>query len=137
MTDQSTQPNDDYVFYGGTPGRGRLRVLSRVMRPFTDAFLDVLAIEPDWRCLDAGCGGGDVTVGLARRVPRGHVVGVDMDSDQLRIAAEDLREAGVDNVELRAADMNSLPSALAGFDLVYVRFVLTHLPTPEHVLAAL
>ena len=137
MTDHAAQPTDVYVFYGGVPGRERLRTLSSVMRPFTESFLDALAIDPTWRCLDAGCGGGDVTAELARRVPRGLVVGLDVDAEQLRIASEDVRNAGVDNVELRVADLNSLPLTLTGFDLVYARFVLTHLPAPEAVLAAL
>jgi SAM-dependent methyltransferase len=137
MTDHSPQPTDVYVFYGGVRGRERLRTLSNVMRPCTESFLDALAIEPTWRCLDAGCGGGDVTAELARRVPRGLVVGLDVDAEQLRIAADEVREAGVHNVELHVADLSSLPSTLAGFDLVYARFVLTHLPAPEAVLAAL
>ena len=64
-----------YVIRGGLEGRERLRVLSRVMWPTTNALLDRIGIAPDARCLDLGCGGGDVTVLLAARVPDGVVVG--------------------------------------------------------------
>jgi len=135
MTNHASDPSDDYVFDGGAPGRHRLRVLSTVMRPMS--FLDALSIEPAWRCLDAGCGGGDVTVELAGRVPRGSVLRVDVDAAQQRIAAEDVRGAGMVNVDLRVANLKQMPPTAADFDLVYARFVLTHLPIPEPVLAAL
>ena len=50
-----------YIIQGGVAGRERLRVLARVMAPGTNALLDRLGSLSGLRCLDAGCGGGDVT----------------------------------------------------------------------------
>ena len=75
-----------YVIRGGLEGRERLRVLARVMSPTTSSLLDRIGIAPDSRCLDLGCGGGDVTVSLAARVPRGVVVGVDFDDAKIDLA---------------------------------------------------
>jgi len=57
-----------YVIRGGVEGRERLQMLARVMRPMTLALLDRVDIPRQAVCLDVGCGGGDVTVELARRV---------------------------------------------------------------------
>jgi ubiquinone/menaquinone biosynthesis C-methylase UbiE len=61
-----------YVIRGGLEGRERLRVLSRVMHATTSSLFDRLGLRDGLACLDAGCGGGDATLEIARRVgPRG------------------------------------------------------------------
>src|SRR3954447_10489462 len=120
-----------YIIRGGVEGRERLRVMSRALRGDTTALLGRLGLRPGMRCLDAGCGGGDVTLELAGRVvPGGHVMGVDLDETKLDLARVEADRCGFDNVTYQYADVTngSLPS---GFDLVYARFVLTHLPQPE------
>jgi ubiquinone/menaquinone biosynthesis C-methylase UbiE len=125
-----------YSIRGGLAGRERLRVLSRVHGPATKRLLERLGIEPGMRCLDVGCGGGDVTLTLARRVgPAGAVVGVDLDEVKLGLAREEAGEAGVANVEYRAGDAYDLPAG-GGFDLVYSRFLLAHLNDPARAVRA-
>ena len=74
------------------------------MGPTTNALLDRIGIAPDARCLDLGCGGGDVTALLAARVPDGVVTGVDVDETQLDLARAEAAEAGLGNVEFLAGD---------------------------------
>ena len=74
-----------YVIRGGIPGRERLRVLSRIVHESTTRLLDRVGFSSGMTCLDAGCGGGDVTLELARRVgPDGKVLGIDMDATKDR-----------------------------------------------------
>ena len=69
-----------YVIRGGVEGRERLRVLARVMHASSTSLLDRLGLCDGLACLDVGCGGGDMTLELARRVaPHGKAVGVDID----------------------------------------------------------
>src|SRR4051794_22156500 len=120
-----------YIIRGGVEGRERLRVMSRALRGDTTALLGRLGLRPGMRCLDAGCGGGDVTLELAGRVvPGGHVMGVDLDETKLDLARVEADRCGFDNVTYQYADVTngSLPS---GFDFAYARFVLTTLPRPE------
>jgi SAM-dependent methyltransferase len=99
---------------------------SRVAKPaIWAAKLDELALTGRERALDVGCGRGLVTVGLAERLPRGAVVGVDIwrPQDQTgnsRAAAErNVELAGVaERVELVDAPMDDLPFADGSFDLV-------------------
>jgi SAM-dependent methyltransferase len=121
-----------YVIRGGVQGRERLRLLSRVLSPTTSDLFARIAIARDARCLDLGCGGGDVTVELARLAPDGYCVGVDLDEKQVEIARDEA--ATVDNVEFRVGDATAPPSCEERFDVVYARFLLTHLPDPAGAL---
>ena len=119
-----------YIIRGGVAGRERLRVLSRVMGPMTVALLERAGVAPGARCLDVGCGGGDVTLALARMVgPSGAVVGVDIDEIKLQLARHEAADAGVRNVEYRRAGIDEL-DADGTFDVAYARFLLSHLPDP-------
>ena len=126
-----------YVIRGGSEGRERLRALARLLVPTTDSLFDRIGIASDARCLDVGCGGGDVTVALAGRAFDGRVVGTDLDDTQLGLARKEAEAAGLSNVEYRVADVTAPPAAddLGAYDVVYVRFVLTHLPDPAAALA--
>jgi SAM-dependent methyltransferase len=126
-----------YVIRGGLAGRERLRVLARIQAAPTIRLLQRVRIARGARCLDAGCGGGDVTLELARIAgPDGKAVGVDRDEVKLALAREEAREAGLDNVSYRAADVNEL-EAENEFDVVYSRFLLAHLPDPAAVMERL
>src|SRR5262245_38211782 len=113
-----------YVIRGGIEGRERLRILARVMHETTSQLFDRLEIEEGMSCLDVGCGGGDATLELARRVgARGHAVGADIDATKLEVAASEAAEHGVANVRFEQLDVreSTLPST---FDVVYSRFLL-------------
>lgn len=124
-----------YLIRGGLQGRERLRVLGRVMRTTTLPLLERAGVGPGLRCLDVGCGGGDVTFDLASLVGlTGHVVGVDVDATKIELARADAAQVAVTNLEFRVAD---LTSGLGDeeYDVVYARFVLTHLRDPEAAVA--
>jgi SAM-dependent methyltransferase len=121
----------EYIIRGGAAGRERLRLLSRAMAPFTGALFDDAGVANGMRVLDIGCGGGDVTQELARRVgPTGRVLGMDMDAVEIGIARKEAAALGASNVEYRAG--NVLSDAIGEeFDAVYARFLLSHLAAPE------
>jgi len=125
---------DHYVIRGGGDGRERLRLLSGVMRPYTLRLFDRLGIREGMSCLDVGCGGGDVTLELARIVgPLGRVVGTDLDDLKLDIARGECLAQGFKNVEYLHAGGDKR-EMLEGFDFVFARFLLTHVPDPARVL---
>jgi predicted O-methyltransferase YrrM len=130
-------PVPGYAIRGGLAGRERLRVLSRVQAAATIRLLQRVRIEPGARCLDAGCGGGDVTLELARLAgPDGEVLGIDRDEVKLELAREEARAAGFDNVAYRVEDVNAL-DAEGEYDVVYSRFLLAHLRDPGRALQRL
>jgi len=129
----TTVPN--YVIRGGLEGRERLRILARVMEPSTKALLDRLGLHDGSLCADVGCGGGDVSLELARRVaPTGQVIACDIDQAKLDLARAEARELGIGNVEFRVVDVRQA-FEIPQVDVVYARFLLTHLQQPANVLS--
>jgi len=124
-----------YVLRGGREGYERLRLLARARRADTLALFDLAAVQPGWRCLDVGCGGGEVAFEVARLVgPSGYVTGLDMNEVSLDLARGAAADRGVGNAEFRVADVNEWREP-AAYDLVYCRFLLHHLRRPVDLLA--
>ena len=95
--------------------------LDRVLAPINDPLLKFAAPDPGSSVLDVGCGCGELTLEIARRVgPSGHVTGIDISEPMLARAEERLR--GVSNTILRLGDAAALPLEGAGAGLVVSRF---------------
>jgi 2-polyprenyl-3-methyl-5-hydroxy-6-metoxy-1,4-benzoquinol methylase len=104
-----------------------------VLERTTAALLDRVGIRPDAECLDVGCGGGDVTAMLARRVPAGRVVGTDRDRTKIALARAEVPA----NVTLRTEDIGDTVASGDTYDVVYARFLLSHLAAAAGWVAAL
>lgn len=124
-----------YIIRGGMEGRERLRRLASVLQPTTLALLQRVGVEDGMSCLDVGCGGGDVTVELARMVgPSGYVVGADLDETKIALARSEAEARGLANLDYQCTDVTGMISP-RNFDVVYARFLLSHLPNPAQTLA--
>jgi 2-polyprenyl-3-methyl-5-hydroxy-6-metoxy-1,4-benzoquinol methylase len=129
-------PSETYAIVGGRTGKSRLDVLAEGMQASTLQLLERVGVPAGGACLDVGCGGGHVTLELARLAgPSGLAVGVDFDSDVLALAEEDAARLGVTNVLFRCGDALGLASAVGDFDfdVVYCRFLLSHVVSPGDV----
>jgi len=112
-------------------------VYDAYVRPFsTPIFAEALRVlrpllPPDARVLDAGCGPGRELKAVARLVPQGEVVGVDLAAGMVGSAFRAARAAGLDNTAFVQADVGNLPDDFAGaFDLVYNCLAHHHYPEP-------
>ena len=123
-----------YVIRGGREGYGRLRVLAAARRASTLELFQLAGLRPGMRCVDLGCGSGDVTLDLAALAgPVGGAVGIDTDQAKLELAREAARERGLANVAFEAADVSQWAGP-GGYDFVYCRFLLQHLARPGGLL---
>ena len=129
---------EKYVIRGGKAGAERLAVLARTWWPTTEDLFNRLGLDVGMSCLDLGCGGGDVTVELARRVgPTGHVTGVDMDDVKVGLARQAALSQGFAEIDWQVMDVYEWSAEPASFDLVYCRNLLQHLSRPLDVLGAM
>lgn len=88
----------------------------------SEAVFPALPLIEGQRVLDVGCGFGDTTIRIAKRVGRkGEVVGVDCCESFLSYARNDAAARGIDNVRFMRADAEAyLPEM--DFDFVFARF---------------
>ena len=86
--------------------------------------------------LDVGCGPGTITVGLARRVPGGEVIGVDAEPAIVEAARASFG-SGDGNVRFEVGDVARLRYEDDRFDVVHAHQVLQHLVDPVAALVEL
>lgn len=103
--------------YLHTTLRGKFRVWS--------GLLDGLGLHGDELVLDLGCGRGAVLIAVAKRLPRGRAIGVDLwrsvdqsgnDPEAARRNAD--AEGVADRIELHTGEMTALPFPDGSFDVV-------------------
>ena len=114
--------------------RKRQKLLAIVLAPAMDRLLNVLQLPRGLRCLDLGCGIGETTRQLARKLdsPR-EVIGVELNTDLVE-AARGFSLGLKKRVAFEQGDAARLQFADNSFDFVFARYLLMHLPEPEAVL---
>jgi predicted O-methyltransferase YrrM len=124
---------NNYVLRGGEKGAERLRLQAAVKWPTTKSLLQRVGLRQGMHCLDIGCGIGAVTLEMATSVgPSGRVVGMDIDERCLELARLDADALGL-KIEFRSGSASD-HREISAYDLVFGRFVLTHLQEPEKAL---
>jgi len=94
--------------------------LTEAVSPY---LLETVAARPGRRVCDIGCGGGALTIELARAVrPGGRAVGMDVSAPLLQLARERAAEAGVADVEFVQRDVQTALPEGEAFDLAVSQF---------------
>ena len=107
------------------------KVIDAQISPLGEQVMDRAGIAPGERVSDVGCGCGDMTIALGRRVgPAGRVLGIDVSAPMLERAAETARAAGVTNVRFENADAQTHRLSPSAFDVVYSRFGIMFFTDP-------
>ena len=123
-----------YVIRGGKAGYDRLQLLAQERWPDTEALFQRVGLTSGMRCVDLGCGGGEVTFEIARLVgPGGLAVGIDMDDVKLELGRQAAAAKDIRNVEFKSLNLNEW-SDPGAYDVAYCRFVLQHLARPVELL---
>ncbi len=117
--------NEDQIAYWNGPSGQRWAAdqpsIDPGIRHYGEAAMVAAGARPGERVLDVGCGAGDTTLELARRVgPEGRVVGVDVSAPMLARARE--RAEGVETIAFLEADASAHAFSETKFDLLFSRF---------------
>lgn len=117
------------------------RETDAVVAAFGQAAMQRAAAQPGERVIDIGCGCGDTSLELARRVGEGgRVLGVDVSRPMLEVARARAAAAGLRQLDFDEADASAAPLPV-GSDLLYSRFGVMFFADPVaafvHLRAAL
>jgi SAM-dependent methyltransferase len=131
---EATGPNAEQITYWNEQGGPRWvrlqEALDAQLAQFGRVVMDRLAIGSGERVLDVGCGCGETSLELARRVgAAGAVLGIDISTVMLERARE--RGAGVTNLRFQASDAQTHVFAPASFDVVFSRFGVMFFQNPR------
>ncbi len=133
---RSMRPNAKQVEeWNNVTGRRWLERHERIDRqiaPFGRRAMDRVAIQRGQHVLDVGCGCGETTFELARRVGEaGFALGVDVSGLLIDAARRFAREANVLNVHFEEADAQTHQFSPASLDLVFSRFGIMFFDDPD------
>lgn len=87
-------------------------------------------LKPGMRLLDAGCGPGSITIGLAERIATGECIGIDADPAAIEHARSLAAERGITNTRFDVGDAYALPYDDATFNAAFSNALLQHLADP-------
>jgi ubiquinone/menaquinone biosynthesis C-methylase UbiE len=129
-------PNADQIEFWNNEGGAHLinyqTALNSMLDQFGHAVMDQIGVHAGEAALDIGCGCGDSTIELARRVgPKGKAVGVDI-SETMLVRAEVLAtHAEVTNAFFEPVDVETGRLHKNSFDLAFSRFGIMFFANPS------
>lgn len=133
MLKSDKMKNNSYVLATGKKGAKALDIQQEYIAQGSYKHLQKAGLKPGMIVYDVGCGSGVMTAYLAKQVgSKGHVFAIDISAEQLSVAKQKVKDAGLDNVTFVQADvqeLGQLPGDMA--DIIYFRYLLVHLTAPK------
>jgi SAM-dependent methyltransferase len=135
-------PNAEQITYwnerSGAKWVAAQEELDRRIAPYGEAAMAALPLGAGVRVLDVGCGCGDTSLALARRVGEtGSVLGVDISAPMLQRAEARARAAGAAQCRFLLADAQTAALEPASVDVVFSRFGVMFFADPVAAFANL
>jgi trans-aconitate 2-methyltransferase len=124
-----------YAFGDGELAVERMRRLAEVFEGTSARFLAASVSAPVGLAVDLGCGPGHTTRLLAGTLRPDRTVGLDASARMVQVAAAAGGAPGR-TLEFLRHDVTAVPFPVGPADLVYARFLMSHLSDPGTALAA-
>lgn len=125
MNPEASSKDEQAKLWNGRSGNAWVElapVLDKVFAPLRDLLVKDVAEASARRVLDVGCGTGDTTIEIARRLGQnGSCIGVDISEPMLALARERAEKAGVPATFVRA-DAQTHAFEPGAFDMIVSRF---------------
>ena len=139
---ESSGPNAEQIEYWNQKAAptwvNQNEKLDAMLAPFGLAVMDRARPAAGERVLDVGCGVGQTSLQLAKRVAaNGSVLGVDISTPMLARASERARAEKLANVRFENADAQTFPFTPNSVDLIFSRFGVMFFIDPQAAFANL
>jgi trans-aconitate 2-methyltransferase len=121
----------EYVFGDNAAAAQRLALVATVFGPTTRAFIARSAPRGPRLAIDVGCGPGYTTRLLAETAAAARTVGLDRSRAFLARA----RAHAPDGVDFVEHDVTAVPFPPGPAEVIFARYILSHLPNPEALAA--
>ncbi len=132
----NTAIKEEYILKVGEEGATRLGLLNEVHGPYSQDLLRKTNTINNMKVLELGCGTGHMALWMASQlVPCGNVTAIDVNTDQIRIAKRVAKLHKVMNVKFKSISIYDLNKLDEQYDLIYCRYLLLHLVSPEDALS--
>ncbi|OJI09206.1 MAG: hypothetical protein COV08_01800 [Candidatus Vogelbacteria bacterium CG10_big_fil_rev_8_21_14_0_10_49_38] len=90
--------------------------------------LKMLSLKGNEDIFEAGCGNGDVLLGLRRNGYTGRLVGMDINDKMFNEAKKIQKQENLRPIEFKIGSADKLPFPDKSFDLIFAFFMLYHVP---------
>ena len=130
----------DYIAKTGAAAKSRLTLQHEVFLPGTDELLKLTEFHPDMQVLVIGCGCGDETLHIAKKLSAlGHITGIDISAEQINQAKQAAELAKISHkIHFIISDIMNLNNNYKNkFDLILGRFVIPHFTDPRQAILKL
>lgn len=133
LPEENNKSATTYLLGTGTSGEERLDQMEEAFGSFSQSLLNYLNLPKHPKILSVGCGTGTREIQMAKYWPDARILAIDNSKEQIELAKKRAANFGLKNIEFVEMDAEAL-SQENQFDLVYARFLLTHLKDPRAIL---
>ena len=126
---------DKYLLGSGRSDHDRLRVISEIHDGRTRELLKMAGFAAGHRFVEFGCGLGYVTRWAASE--GAYATGIDLNEDNLALAAELALQAGLKNAQFLSANIYDPGLEPESIDVSYSRWLMVHLNRPVAAMRAI
>lgn len=126
---------DKYLLGSGRGDHERLRVISAIHDDRTRELLKRAGLVSGHRFVEFGCGLGYVTRLAASE--GAHATGIDLNEDNIAVAAELAHQAGLKTAQFRSANIYEPGLQRESLDVSYSRWLMIHLNRPVDAMRAI
>lgn len=121
-----------YILKTGNKGFERLNSVNLMYNKESLLFINQVSLPKNALVLDVGCGIGEMTIMLAKKIgSQGKVIAIDKSQEQIDIAKASAKKRGILNIEFIVDDAKNLINYQESIDVIYSRLMLVHQKNPN------
>ena len=122
MEDKNVKQKEFWSGAGGDVWVNKQKEMDIMLNPLGQRAIDKLDLSNGKRILDIGCGCGATTLEIAKMIPEGKIIGVDISEPMLNQARKDALEMSLSNTEFVVQDVQTDEISEDAFDIAFSRF---------------